>query len=661
MNRSYQLHPVPLGKSNIDYATALNAQQYSAVTSSPGAALVIAGAGSGKTRTLTYRVSWLLEQGYAAEQILLLTFTNKAAREMLERVNALLPGRASNLWGGTFHSIGHRILRQHSELLGYPKNFTIMDRNDQEDLLESVITRKALRGPDKRFPKANVLAEIISLCSNTGETLHALLLRRYRYFLDLEKQLEEAMLGYDAAKKAANTMDFDDLLTKTEQLFLTHHQVANSYQQQFRAILVDEYQDTNFLQASLIDLLAAGHKHLMVVGDDAQSIYSWRGANVSNILEFSKRYPSAQLFPIETNYRSVPQILKLANASILCNTNQFPKELHAVRPPYVTQPALVPLATNNEQASFIGQRLLELHEEGIPFSEMSILYRAHYHSMEIQMELTRRGIPFYITSGLRFFEQAHIKDVAAMMKFALNPNDEVAFKRLIQLFPGVGKKTAESLWRQTLQMLQGSPQFEKLLSCKPPAKATKQWHQCVHTLMEITQDPRSTITPAVMIETILLAFYDDIMKEKFTNYDVRRDDLQTLLNSAKQFSDPGEFLVQLTLLGESEEQLVADEDQVCLSSIHQAKGLEWRVVFLVWLTEGMFPTARSLSEEDSLEEERRLFYVAVTRCKEELYLTYPELRLHANYGEAFQRPSRFLSELKLDLDDRWDVYHQHSI
>lgn len=662
MSRFYQLHPLSSGISNIDYASALNEQQRLAVTSQPGAALVIAGAGSGKTRTLTYRVSWLLEQGYAAEQILLLTFTNKAAREMLERVNSLLPGRASNLWGGTFHSIGHRILRRHAELIGFQKNFTIMDRNDQEDLLEAVITRKGLRGADKRFPKGNVLAEIISLCSNTGETLHALLLRRYRYFLDLEEQLQEAILGYDAAKKSAHTMDFDDLLTKTHELLLTHPDIAKCYQQQFRAILVDEYQDTNYLQASLIDLLALEHKHIMVVGDDAQSIYSWRGANVSNILEFPKRYPAAQVFSIETNYRSVPQILELANASILCNANQFPKELQAVRPPYVTQPAVVALATNNEQASFIAQRLLELHKEGIPFSEMAILYRAHYHSMEIQMELTRRGIPFFITSGLRFFEQAHIKDVAAMMKFALNPNDEVAFKRLIQLFPGIGKKTAESLWNQVLKMLAGSSDFQKLASCKPPAKASKEWKQFVYALMELTSEETSA-TPSVMIETILLAFYEEIMKEKFTNYDVRRDDLNTLLNYAKQFSDTAEFLAQLTLLGEREEEQKSEghEDQVCLSSIHQAKGLEWRVVFLAWLTEGMFPTARSLSEGDALEEERRLFYVAVTRCKEELYLTYPELRLNANYGEAFQRPSRFLAELKTNLYERWNVSNRHPL
>jgi len=655
MNRPYHLKPLSLASSsNIDYSSALNNQQYAAVTSTPGPALVIAGAGSGKTRTLTYRVSWLLEQGYAAEQILLLTFTNKAAREMLERVNTLLPGRASTLWGGTFHSIGHRILRHHVELLGYQRNFTIMDRDDQETLLDAVMTRKGLRLSDKRFPKANVLLEIISLLNNTGETLHALLLRRYRYFLDLEPDLQTAIEGYHLAKKTANTMDFDDLLTKTQELFFTHPEIAQHYQQQFRAILVDEYQDTNYLQANLIDTLAKLHQHIMVVGDDAQSIYSWRGANVCNILDFPKRYPSAQFFPIETNYRSVPQILHLANASIFCNPQQFPKELQAIRSPYARPPARVALATNIEQASFIGQRLMELHKEGIPFAEMAVLYRAHYHSMEIQMELTRRGIPFLITSGLRFFEQAHIKDVAAMMKFALNPNDEIAFKRLVGLFRGVGKKTAESLWKQTCEKLEGTNEFQRLTSCKLPSKAAREWKQWLDTILEITQQ-EIIMTPSTMIETIMIGFYEEIMKERFTNYDVRLEDLKTLTNYSKQFSQASDFLAELTLLGENDTNTQKEEDQVYLSSIHQAKGLEWRVVFIVWLTEGMFPTLRSLSEASALEEERRLFYVAVTRCKEDLYLTYPELRLNAHYGEAFQRPSRFLEELKHDLYDCWDI------
>ena len=702
MQRSYQLQP-STDVSRLDYQAALNEQQYAAVTSPAGAALVIAGAGSGKTRTLTYRVSWLLEQGYAAEQILLLTFTNKAAREMLDRVNQLLPGRATQLWGGTFHSIGYRILRRHPEQLGFQKNFTIMDRDDQEELLEAIITREGFRSANKQFPKANVLADIISYSVNTGKSLTELLKHRYPYFIELEEALSKIVIAYEAGKKAANAMDFDDLLSKTHLLMVTHPEIAALYQHQFRAVLVDEYQDTNLLQAALIDLLAAHHQHVMVVGDDAQSIYSWRGANVANILEFPKRYPKAQLFPIETNYRSVPQILKLANASLTFNTKQFSKELQAARPPHVISPALVPLSTNNEQASFVAQRLLELHDEGIPFSEMAVLYRAHYHSMEVQLELTRRGIPFFITSGLRFFEQAHIKDVAAVMKFALNPNDEVAFKRFIQLLPGIGKKTAEALWLQTSKLLRGERHFSKLITCKAPTKAAKEWKQLVHTLEELVgsaiefresgsviefqknnstsnqsidslsqnsmtdpkmrnsmADPKlKLLPPSELIRIISFGFYDEIMKEKFPNYESRREDLFTVMNYAQPFSDAAEFLAQLTLLGEGEQQKPlndpSNQEGVCLSSIHQAKGLEWRAVFLVWLTEGMFPSSRSLENEETLEEERRLFYVAVTRCKEELYLTYPELRLNANYGEAFQRPSRFLMELSSGLYEKWDV------
>lgn len=659
MSRSYQLHPSPGSGSAIDFAGSLNDQQLEAVTSPAGAHLVIAGAGSGKTRTLTYRVAWLLEQGYRPGEILLLTFTNKAAREMLERVNDLLPGASEGLWSGTFHSIGHRILRRHPEAVGFAEGFTIMDREDQEELLESVVARLGFRSNDKRFPKGQVLAELISLGCNTGETLRTLLARRYRYFIDLEDQIAQVATAYEGRKKEVNALDFDDLLSKTHELLLTHPEIASGYQRRFRAILVDEYQDTNRLQAGLIDTLAASHKHIMVVGDDAQSIYSWRGADFANILEFPKRYPDAVIHRIETNYRSVPQVLELANASIINNPRQFPKELRAVRKAAVTKPALVSLATNNEQASFIAQRVLELHDEGIDFREIAVLYRAHYHSMEIQLEFTRRGIPFGITSGLRFFEQAHIKDVAAFLKFATNPNDEVAFKRMVRLLPGIGSKTAENLWVQSAKLLEGGRVFSKLeKGCKPPAKAAGGWSQLVATLAQLA--PMGVpAPPSEMITVASAGLYDDYMQAKFANYEARRDDLNTLANYARQFDQTDEFLAQLALLGGTETSEVTgrddEEDKVCLSSIHQAKGLEWQAVFLAWLTEGMFPGTRSMEDESALEEERRLFYVGVTRCKDELYLTYPELRLNAAYGEAFQRPSRFLEELPVHLTERWEV------
>ncbi|MEI6322707.1 MAG: ATP-dependent helicase [bacterium] len=658
MSRHYHLRPVA-GSGGIDFAKTLNEQQLAAVTAPPGAHLVIAGAGSGKTRTLTYRVGWLLEQGYRPGEILLLTFTNKAAREMLDRVNSLLPGAAEGLWSGTFHSIGHRILRRHPELVGFAQGFTIMDREDQQELIESVVARMGLRSKDKRFPKGEVLAELFSLGCNTGETLRTLLARRYRYFIDLEEQIAQVASAYESRKKEVNSLDFDDLLSKTHELLLTNPEIAATYQRRFRAILVDEYQDTNRLQAGLIDTLAAAHRHIMVVGDDAQSIYSWRGADFANILEFPKRYPDATLHRIETNYRSVPQILELANASIANNPRQFPKELRAVRKLSLSKPALVPLATNNEQASFIAQRVLELHDEGFDFREIAVLYRAHYHSMEIQLEFTRRGIPFGITSGLRFFEQAHIKDVAAFLKFAINPNDEVAFKRMVRLLPGIGTKTAETLWQQAVKTIEGHRKFALLEhGCNPPSKTVGAWSQLIGTLSSLAPEEKPA-PPSEMIASITNSLYDDYMQNKFANYEARRDDLMTLGNYARQFDETEEFLAQLTLLGGTETSEVTgrddEEDRVCLSSIHQAKGLEWQAVFLAWLTEGMFPGTRSLEDENALEEERRLFYVGVTRCKEELYLTYPELRLNAAYGEAFQRPSRFLEELPGHLTERWDV------
>ncbi len=657
MARAYTLDR-PSSAPGIDFAAELNHEQLAAVTSPPGYALVIAGAGSGKTRTLTYRVAWLLSQGTSARSILLLTFTNKASREMLDRVRTLIPGAGDGVWGGTFHSIGNRILRSHAERIGFRPGFTIMDREDQEDLLASVLAREGLSSGERRFPKAEVLADIYSYAINTGTAIRAILGEKYRYFIPLEVEIERVQGLYEARKRESNTMDFDDLLSKTLELLLTNEDVAEHYQNQFRHVLVDEYQDTNRIQAALVDLLAAKHGSLMVVGDDAQSIYSWRGANCENILKFPERHPTATVFKIETNYRSVPEVLNLANAAILGNENQFPKNLAAVRSPHPVRPALVCLATNSDQAAFVAQRVLELRDEGIELHEMAVLYRAHYHSMEVQLEFTKRGIPYAITSGLRFFEQAHIKDVAAFLKFAMNPNDEVAFKRIVRLLPGIGNKTAESLWSQTTASLDGTLEFARLLPLKVPAKSAKAWTQLVHTLAELL--PASgPASPTTMMECVLFAVYDDYMKTKFANYDARREDLATLVGYSRQFESADEFLSQLALLGgvETADAFAGegDNEKITLSTLHQAKGLEWKVVFLVWLADGMFPSARSLESPAAVEEERRLFYVGITRCKDELYLTYPELRLNAGYGENFQRPSRFLSELPEPLVETWDV------
>lgn len=672
MARSYTLHRQPGPSIHIDYAAELNPQQLAAVQAPPGPALVIAGAGSGKTRTLTYRVAYLLENGIQPSNILLLTFTNKAAREMLDRVEALLPDRTAGLWGGTFHSIGNRILRRHAEAAGYRPGFSILDREDQAQMLDAVIAAHGLdpkknkeTPKEKRFPKGEVVADILSYVLNTGLPLEEVLVQKYGHFLDFQEQIETVTRDYAQRKKTANALDFDDLLVQPLRLLERDEELAKLYRAQFQFILVDEYQDTNKLQADFIDVLARDHHNVMVVGDDAQSIYSWRGANFQNILQFPKRYPGASVYKIETNYRSIPEVLEVANAAIAANERQFEKQLQPARAASGVKPALVPLENSNDQARFIAQRIAELRENGLDLRQIAVLYRAHYHSMELQMELTRAGIPFSITSGLRFFEQAHVKDVASYLKFVVNPHDEVAFKRMVRLVQGIGERSAAQLWaavEKAVPFGAAPASFRDLLlpekPHKIPSKAQKEWEQLAHTLEEIAPGGEP-LPPAEMLCCVLDAVYDDYLRSKYANYDARRDDLNTLANYARQFQNPAEFLDQLALMtGLDEEETVdrdTDQDAVTLSSIHQAKGLEWRVVFVIWMTEEMFPTRRSMEDPDAMEEERRLFYVAVTRAEDELYLTYPLLRLNAGYGEMIQRPSRFLGEIPKERLEEWQV------
>jgi len=679
MSRQYTLQHAPISTSiHVDYAAELNEQQLAAVTAPPGPLLVIAGAGSGKTRTLTYRVAYLLENGIDPRNILLLTFTNKAAREMLNRVANLLPVDSSGLWGGTFHSIGNRILRRHGSALGYSSGFTIMDREDQKDLINTVVASAGIDPKEIRFPKGDVLGEIFSFVVNTEKPLEELLAEKFPYFLPLLDRIQDVQERYEKKKKATNSMDFDDLLQKTLSMFQQHERIAEVYRRQFQFILVDEYQDTNKIQADLVDLLACDHRNVMVVGDDAQSIYSWRGANFQNILEFPKRYPDVQVFKIEMNYRSVPEILEVANAAIAANVHQFRKHLSATRESKALKPALVALNNSAEQAQFVAQRILELRDENVDLNDIAVLYRAHYHALELQLELSRRGIPYQITSGIRFFEQAHIKDVTSFVRFIANPRDEVAFNRMVKLLPGIGNRTAENLWQKwTAGVVAGiddpdrektpaptgvtAPGYsfgERLQAMNVPAKSKKLWTQLAHTLDEIAPGGQPN-PPSEMITSVVEAIYDDYAKVNFTNYELRREDLDQLAVFARQFKDVHEFLSQLALISNVDAEAApgqtSEKEAVNLSTVHQAKGLEFHTVFVIWLTDGMFPSSRSLDTRDALEEERRLFYVAITRGRDELYLTYPHMRLSGGYGDVFQRPSRFLQEIPNEFVEDWQV------
>lgn len=673
MAREYKIsskQDATAGGSGIDYAAELNEQQYAAVSSKPGPALVIAGAGSGKTRTLTHRVAYLLDKGVDAGNILLLTFTNKAAREMLERVQQLVPKDIAGLWSGTFHSIGNRILRKHADDLGFTRSFSILDRDDQKSLLSEVVKGLNVDTGGRRFPKADLLASIFSLAENTYESIEDILECRYPHLEEWLEEIKKVSQSYRKKKKETNSMDFDDLLILTLKLLQEHEDLRKLYQRKFRHVLVDEYQDTNKVQCDLIDLLVGEDQNLMVVGDDAQSIYSWRGADVDNILGFKEKYHEAQVFKIETNYRSVPEVLELSNAAIRPNRTQFDKELKPAREGGAMTPALVALDDPSLQAEFLAERIDELIGEGIKPNEIAVLYRAHYHSMEIQMELTRRDLPFQITSGLRFFEQAHIKDVSAMIRFVVNGRDEVSFKRMALLLPGIGSKTADNLWQAWLHSAAGRsvevPESfsNTLLSFRVPAKAKDSWEQLCHTLDELAPEGKLE-RPSNMIFSILEGVYEDYMRATFDNYEHRKQDIEQLMQYGETYEDILEFLAQLSLMSSVDGDPAQDKNQqqqdegesVMLSSIHQAKGLEWKVVFVVWLADGMFPNSRVLDsgDNDMFEEERRLFYVAVTRAKDQLYLTYPMTNPKSYTGEYMTKPSRFLEAIPTELTEEWEV------
>ena len=678
MSRDYVLEPFrPEIRLQIDYARELNPQQLAAVTAPPGPSLVIAGAGSGKTRTLTYRVAYLLEQGIPADRVLLLTFTNKAAREMMRRVADLLGEELAALWGGTFHSIGNRMLRRHAALLGYLPGFTILDREDARHLITACVAESDIDVKATRFPKADVLVDIFSLAVNTSRSIGQMVATHYPYFTQLTKQIAEVGQRYSDRKRSGNAMDFDDLLSLWLKLLREHAEVRELYQRRFQFILVDEYQDTNKLQSELVDLLAERHHNLMVVGDDAQSIYAWRGANYANILKFPQRYPEAKVYKIETNYRSTPEILRLANAAIAPNAQQFPKVLTASRRSGM-RPAIVACQDGAQQAAFVAQRALQLRDEGVALNQMAVLYRSHFHALDLQLELTRRNIPFSITSGIRFFEQAHVKDLTAYLKLVVNPRDELSFRRLVQLLPGVGGKSADKLWKRFSESnthpsagdrpppSDFRPLASSLQSCAAvvPKKATAAWAQWTATIAQLeAEDVRSDA--GAMMRLALEASYEDYLKEHYANYESRREDLEQLAVFARQFQNVEEFLTQLALLtnleAEDEAPAAEDDERLRLSTIHQAKGLEFDVVFVIMLCDGLFPSQRSLTsrgeaeDADAAEEERRLFYVAVTRARNELYLSYPLIHGSPGGGDLLQKPSRFVEGLPRELVEVWNL------
>ena len=646
----------------INYKEELTEEQLPIVTASGGPMLVIAGAGSGKTRTVTYRVAYLVESGIPLDRILLVTFTNKAAKEMISRVEMLLKRDVKGIWGGTFHHVGNLILRRNAKLIGYQPNFTILDRGDSKELIDSCVAEAKIDTKARRFPKSDNLQDIFSLSINTGKDLVDVIAYSYAQFEPLTDEIEGIFRLYKERKKKQGLMDFDDLLYCWWRLLEDNNEIAQKYAQRFLHVLVDEYQDTNILQAKIINILASAHRNLMVVGDDSQSIYSFRGAHFKNIINFPKLYPDAKFFKLEVNHRSTPEILEIANYSIGRAKEKFDKTLQARRPSGQI-PVLLPLLNVFAQASFVAQRMLELREEGHSLNDMAVLYRSHYQSMEIQMELTKRGIPFEIRSGIRFFEEAHIKDVLAFLKIFHNPNDEIAWGRILKLLPKIGPRTAEKIFNylRTFPEPLKAVVSDGVLTIIPGGgeRSFKEFQNILRELMELTG------TPAEMIKTVSKSNYEEYLKSQYPNYKERMEDLEQLGSYATQFKSLEELLSSLALVSGIEAETVVegsegDKEACVLSTIHQAKGLEWKIVFVVWLADGRFPSYLSFGKDEEMEEERRLFYVAVTRAKDELYLSYPII--YSGYdGEVIMKPSRYVEELPESITDRWEVKEESDI
>lgn len=637
--------------SPIDFRNELNPAQLEAATARDGAHLVIAGAGSGKTRTLIYRVAYLVLSGASPESILLLTFTRRAAQEMLRRASGMLDERCRRVAGGTYHGFANQVLRRHAARLGYAEGFTILDRGDSTDLVGLLRAEAGFAKRERRFPRKDTVYDLISKNVNTGRSFEELLEEDYPQFSEERQAIEELAKKYTERKREQNVMDYDDLLVNLRDLLVGHDDVRRKIAARHRYVMIDEYQDTNRLQAHIGALLASEHGNIMVVGDDAQSIYSFRGADFRNIIDFPRIFQGCETTLLEQNYRSTQQILDLGNAILREAKEKYEKKLFT-RIEGGTKPLFVRTADADNQSEFICQRVLELREEGVPLQEIAVLSRAAWHTNALEIALGNRNIPFRKFGGLKFVETAHVKDVCALLKLGSNPTDAAAWLRILQLFEGVGPKTAQGIGRAVIQ---GGGDLD-VLTDKRYAK--RRYGGDLAALAELLKAIRDEPRVAQRLDAVLER-YHDWMGKKYDDVRRRQRDLDALRSIAERYENVDDFLADIAIeppeisrrAGQGD-----DEDEwMTLSTVHSAKGLEWHTVFLVHLNLGQFPSWNSLDDPASFEEERRLLYVAVTRAKQNLYLLKPD--------QTLQRAGAYevgeLSPLLADLEDFGELVDEH--
>jgi len=621
----------------------LNPAQREAVESIEGPVLVIAGAGSGKTRTLTTRLAYLVSQGIPAERILLLTFTRKAAREMITRAEALVGNSCGKVQGGTFHSLCHYMLRQYAYLLGFSPNFTVLDRGDSEDLLNLLKNSLGFPGAKRHAPKKETLATISSKIKNQGKTLEEIMTTEYPNFVDLIPQIERLFKEYELYKREHQLMDYDDLLINWLTLLKEYPQVREEVGRRYSYIMVDEYQDTNLIQGEIVVYMASSHRNVMAVGDDSQSIYGFRGANYRNIFDFPKHFPEARIIKLEQNYRSTQPILDLANAVIERSKIKYTKVLFTEKKEG-PKPILFRAKDDHAGSEFVADEVLRLtNEEGVPLSQIAVLMRAAFHSYDLELELTKRGIPFVKYGGLKLLESAHIKDVVSILRILVNPYDFLSWNRVLLLLEGVGPRSAERI----VNLLKTFDLESAILNIK------RQFSQAaLQKLLHLFQELMGRRLPPLETLSQVLSFYEPIFERAYFEDAHRRErDLESLIALAEKYETLEEFLTDLVLepIYSSEVEGERKEEILTLSTIHSAKGLEWHTVFVLSVIEGRFPSSYSLLNPEELEEERRLFYVAVTRAKERLYLIAPLTIYVPGEGRTFAKLSRFLQEVPIGL------------
>lgn len=633
----------------INYREELNASQFEAASAVNGCYLIIAGAGTGKTRTLVFRVARLIELGYDPNSILLLTFTRKAANEMMKRSSILLDDRCSKIRGGTFHSFANLTLRKYAKVIGIDSSFTILDQGDSSDVINLIRSQDGFITKEKRFPNKQTLNKVFSLSVNTGRKVEEIIENDYPHFIPLLDKILQIQKIFTEYKRRNNLLDYDDLLVYLREFLHKGGPAVKALLSEIKFVMVDEYQDTNHLQSEIVKGLAQYSKNVMVVGDDSQSIYSFRGADFHNIMQFPKLFDDVKIIKLEENYRSVQSILDFANRINEAAVEKYKKDLYTRRGSGQL-PNIVAASTENLQSKFIVEKILDLREEGVALKDIAVLFRSSFFSFDLELELAKANVPFQKFGGMKFVETAHVKDVMAFLRITVNPKDVISWYRVLLLHEGIGPKTAQRI----LDELATARITIKAEPDQQPGFKHRNLGRLFYLLYELQ---KKKLLPSEMVQKVY-DYYWDLFKANYDDWNKRKKDLEIFQNIVENYTSVDSLLSDMAIepIIESVVDVEAtdkEEEYVTLSTIHSAKGLEWHSVFIIHAVEGYFPSARSIESLETLEEERRLMYVASTRAKNNLFITYPMNLYDREAGMTLSKPSRFISDITPDLAEGW--------